>query len=159
MTSKNFFSKAESFQILKVLTRQGFKSFFFQIWRTMCRDIPTSLAIVRKLQRVFPGGGWITRVMTFSIFPEDIEGLLPVPGTSFKHFIPFSMKRLVHFETQTWLMPTFFTTSFCDFPSARSNTISARRLSRLDAVSLRIRRLSSNLSSSFNFIFVIGLLN
>ena len=158
MTSQNFFSKAGSFEILKVLTRWGFKSFFFQIWCTLCRDIPTSLAILRTLQRLFPRGGWVTRVMTCSIFSEGIEGFRPLPGASFKPSIPFSKKRLVHFETQTWLTPDFFTTSSCDFPSARSNTISARRLSRFDVVTLRTRRSSSTLSSSFNLIFIIGLL-
>ncbi len=155
MTSQNFFSKAGSFEILKFLTRCGFKSFFFQIWCTLCRDMPTSLAIVRTLQRLLPEGGWVTRVMTCSIFSAGREGLRPLPGASFKPSMPCSMKRRVHFETQTWLTPISSATSSCFLPSARSKIILARRLSRFDVVTLRTRRSSSALSSSFNFVILV----
>ena len=156
MTSQNFSSKAGSFHILKVRTMWGFRSFFFQIWCTLCREIPTSFAMLRTLQRVLPFGGWVTRVMTASTFGAGNDGLRPRPGASASPARPSAINRPVHLLTHALLTPRLLATSSCLEPSARNKMISALRASRLELLCALARRSSSVFSLSSNWICNIG---
>ena len=115
----------------------------FQIVWTVWRETPTSFAMLRKLHRVRPGGGWVTFTMICSTVSMGTHGLRPRPALSFKPSRPACWKRLDHLLTHGKLTFNRSATSSTLTPSLRSRTISARKLSRFELVLELTRRCNS----------------
>ena len=125
--------------------------------RCMSGEIPTSLAMVRTLQRVRGFGGRVASVMTFSTLPAGIHRGRPRPFLSRNPSKPSRSKRCDHLFTQGTLTPSSSASCACLTPSERRSTIVARRLSRTDTVGAFTRRCNSCSSRSVSSIMDMGL--
>ncbi len=108
------------------MSRWGFILLSLQMRWTLLREMPSALAMLRMLHRVFPLGGWVALATTFCAFAGGMDGFLPLPGLSSSAGMPPRLKRAVHFETQFSLAVSREATSFPPMPSLRSRMISAR---------------------------------
>src|SRR6516162_3912137 len=147
ITSQNFSSKFGSLEILKVSSRCGLMSLWFQMRCTVLLLTPASQAIERILHLTRPCGGLVARSSTREIFSVGSRSLRPLPGASLRPVIPFSSKRFDHLQTAPRLQPSSLATSVSDLPSNRRKIMLARKRSRTDTFEPRTKRPSSASSS------------